>query len=327
MEYLNYLNHIAGHNANSPNVFSVANALDQYAARFGLDLPHRFAQFAAQVGHESGRFKYDREVWGPTPAQAGYDTRTDLGNTPERDGDGKKNAGRGPIQLTGAYNIKRFEDWCVSEFGREAVPDFSGNPDLINTDPWEGLSAIWYWAKGNPEGKSLNHYADEGNNEMITRRINGGLNGLADRLNLYTKIGLRILGFNNLTEFQTQAQKNGTYSDDVDGIDGPKTRSAIHQELVKMGRRTGHVVPETKSAPVTEIEPVMPQGADRTAMTRTFGAAGILSPLVAFFTDLPDYAKVALVGISIVAVIVLVWKAELIAARVRAALKAFGLGA
>lgn len=327
MDYLVYLNHIAGRNANSENVISMVKALNQYGERYGLDLPHRFAQFAAQVGHESGRFRYDREVWGPTPAQQRYDTRTDLGNTPERDGDGKKNAGRGPIQLTGGYNIQRFEDWCVSEFGREAVPDFSTNPDLINTDPWEGLSAIWYWAEGNPEGKSLNHYADEGNNEMITRRINGGLNGLSDRLNLYTKIGLRILGFNNLVEFQTVAKANGTYTDTVDGIDGPKTRSAIHRELVKMGRRTGHALPETKAAPVTELEPVAPQGADRTAMTRTFGAAGILSPLLTFFTDLPDYAKVALVGMSVIAVIVLVWKAELIAARVRSAFKAFGLNA
>lgn len=325
LDYLKHLNAIAGSNRNNDNVLSVASSLDLYGSRYELDLPHRFAQFAAQVGHESGRFRYDREVWGPTPAQQRYDTRTDLGNTPERDGDGKKNAGRGPIQLTGAYNIGRFEQWAVNEFGRAAVPDFTANPDLINTDPWEGLSAIWYWSKGNPDGKSLNRYADEGNNEMITRRVNGGLNGYPDRLALYTKVGLSILGYTDLTAFQTAAKAAGTYTGGIDGDDGPKTRSAIHRELVKLGKQTGHTPVETKAAPVTEVEPVAPAGADKTAMTRTFGSAGILSLITGFFTDLPDYAKVALVGISLVAFVVLIWKAELIAARVRGALRAFGI--
>lgn len=255
MDYLTHLNAVAGNNAGNSNVLSVAKALSSYGERFGLNLPHRFAQFAAQVAHESARFRYDREVWGPTPAQERYDTRTDLGNTPERDGDGKKNAGRGPIQLTGAYNIKKFYDWCVREFGANKVPDFPANPDLINADPWEGLSAIWYWAEGNPEGKSLNRYADEGNNEMITRRINGGINGLADRLDLYTDISLSILGQPSIRAFQTQAQANGTYTGKIDGLDGPKTRAALHQELVKLSKRVDTAV-VTKSAPVTELEPV-----------------------------------------------------------------------
>ena len=54
----------------------------------GLAHPHRLAAFISQVGHESMGFVYDAEVWGPTPAQKRYDTRTDLGNTPEADGDG-----------------------------------------------------------------------------------------------------------------------------------------------------------------------------------------------------------------------------------------------
>lgn len=127
-------------------------ALGKYGAEFGLDLPHRVVAFLAQLMHESGSFKYDREIWGPTPAQERYDTRTDLGNTPAKDGDGYKNRGRGPIQVTGGYNIRAFYEWCK----RKGLnpPDFVANPDLI-TDPWEGLSAIWYWDDGNPDRKSL----------------------------------------------------------------------------------------------------------------------------------------------------------------------------
>src|SRR5690606_6017794 len=124
--------------ADRANIASVVGALDTFGKRIGLDQPHRIVHYLAQLMHESGRFRYDREVWGPTPAQERYDTRTDLGNTPERDGDGYKNRGRGPIQLTGGYNIGEFEDWCVEMFGRSAVPRFRDNPDLINTDPWEG---------------------------------------------------------------------------------------------------------------------------------------------------------------------------------------------
>nr|WP_234836858.1 hypothetical protein [Sinorhizobium meliloti] len=63
-------------------------ALDRYGDRFGMDRPHRLAQYFAQLMYESGDFRYDLEFWGPTPTQQRYDTRTDLGNTLEKDGDG-----------------------------------------------------------------------------------------------------------------------------------------------------------------------------------------------------------------------------------------------
>ncbi|WP_234895361.1 hypothetical protein [Sinorhizobium meliloti] len=68
---------------NERNLASVLVALDTYGDRFGMDRPHRLAQYFAQLMHESGDFRYDRQIWGPTPAQQRYDTHTDLGNTPE----------------------------------------------------------------------------------------------------------------------------------------------------------------------------------------------------------------------------------------------------
>ncbi|CDZ43205.1 Peptidoglycan-binding domain 1 protein [Neorhizobium galegae bv. officinalis] len=240
---------------NASNLNSVLIALDRFGSTVGLDLPHRVVAFLAQLMHESGDFKFDGELWGPTPAQKRYDTRTDLGNTPAADGDGYKNRGRGPIQLTGAANIKAFYAWCVKK--GFSPPDFISNPDLINSDPWEGLSAIWYWEIGNPDRKSLNRYADQGNHEMLTRRINGGLNGYADRLDRYTRLGLVVLGFGptDLLAFQKAATAAGKYDGDLDGDDGPKTRAAIHLMLAARAPKAAAML-TIKPAPVTEEKAV-----------------------------------------------------------------------
>lgn len=305
------------------NINSILTSLARYGHDVGLDQPHRYIQYLAQLAHESGGFKYDREIWGPTSAQERYDIRADLGNTPERDGDGYKYRGRTGIQLTGRRNYLKFYQWCVKQGYNP--PDFVQNPDVINQDPWEGLVPIWYWSEAT--GKSLNVYADQGNNEMVTRKINGGLNGYSDRLERYSKLGMAFLGYTydkkGLEAFQTAAKNKGIYDGDIDGDDGPKTRAAIHQSLVQAGSLP---IAATKPAPVTENVPVAPQGAERTAMVRTFGATGFLSTMVGFFADIPAEYKVLLALLSVVAIVVIVAKAELIASRVKSAIKAFGLG-
>ncbi|WP_428428392.1 hypothetical protein [Pararhizobium sp.] len=87
--------------------------------------------------HEGGDFKYDGEVWGLTAAQKRYDNRVDLGNTPTADGDGYLYRGCTAMQLTGKSYYRQFRDWC-RESGFNP-PDFVSKPDLVNTDPWEGL--------------------------------------------------------------------------------------------------------------------------------------------------------------------------------------------
>ena len=309
---------VASREASESNINSIVIALNKFGPVLGLDQPHRFAQFLAQIAHESGGFKHDAEVWGPTPAQARYDTRTDLGNTAAKDGDGFKYRGRTAIQITGKSNYQQFYDWCKAKGFNP--PNFVANPDLVNTDPWEGLGPVWYW-----DTRNLNRYADTGDIEMITKRINGGLNGYADRLKKYSQIGLAILGYDytysGIQSFQTLAKSELLYDGTIDGDDGPRTRAAIHQSLV---RRGSVPVQETKAAPVSETVPVAPAGAEKVATNRFAGVAAILPAILSAFTDLPAGYKLILLGVTIFGVVVLVWKAELIAQRVKAAIRAFG---
>lgn len=218
-----HLNEIAGGTktaARQKNIDAILLGLDAYGEQVGLNTYARLAQYAAQLAHESGRFKYDREIWGPTAAQKRYEGRADLGNT--QTGDGSKFRGYTPIQITGRANATAFRDWCRAQ-GLNP-PDFAQFPELMNTDPWEGLGPIWYWTTRN-----LNRYADEGNTEMISRKINGGTNGLADRLELFVRSGLVLLDYKLeagvVKRFQAE---HGLATDDVAG---PATRMAIHNVL------------------------------------------------------------------------------------------------
>ena len=207
----------------SDNLNSVHEGLSVRGEVAGLAPPARLVHFMAQVSHESMGFRYDREIWDGKGAQARYDTRTDLGNTPEVDGDGYRNRGRTAIQITGGHNIREFTTWVRTFY--PSAPEFIENPDLLNTDPYEGLGPIWYW-----ETRRLNRYADTGDIEMVTKLINGGYNGLADRLDKFTEIGLRVLGYGpgDVRRFQ------GDSGLAVDGISGRRTRGAIQLKLQEM---------------------------------------------------------------------------------------------
>lgn len=215
---LDLLDRTAGRIVDRSNANALITGLRTFPA--GIEKPHRLAHFLGQVMHESMDLTYDREVWGPTAAQLRYDTRVDLGNTPVIDNDGFLNRGMGPIQLTGGDHRRAFRAWCVAE-GFQDVPDFVATEALLS-DPWEGLSAVWFWTS-----RDLNRYADNGDFENITRRVNGGTNGFDDRANRYARAGLAILNFdtNDLRGWQAA---NGLKPD---GVPGPKTRSALHARL------------------------------------------------------------------------------------------------
>lgn len=230
---------------NDANMHSVLLAIDRYGDDFGMNRLCRLVQYLAQLMHESGEFRYDREVWGPTAAQKKYDTRTDLGNTAAIDGDGKKYMGRTGTQVTGLANYEAYHAWC-EEQGYNP-PDFVKEPDLVNTDPWEGLAPLWYW-----QSRNLNRWADQGDAETISRKINGGVNGLADRLDHVVRLSLVVLGLGPtaIEDFQRQARADGIYSGDIDNDAGPKTRAALQAALIKvdgLSHAQGFV-----SSPITE---------------------------------------------------------------------------
>ena len=144
--------------------------------RHAIDNLPRAAAFLAQLAHESGEFQYMEEIWGPTAAQRRYEPDTPLaralGNTDK--GDGYRYKGRGPIQVTGRANYQRY--------GKELDVDLVKQPELA-AKPEHGFDiAGVYWTKN-----GLNALADAGDFKAITRRINGGYNGLADREAYYRR--------------------------------------------------------------------------------------------------------------------------------------------
>ena len=167
------------------------------AAKFQINTPLRLAHFLAQCGHESAGFKATSEnlnysakglmgifkKYFPTEALANAYQRNPqkiankvyanrMLNGDEASGDGYKFRGRGYIQLTGRDNY--------TQFGKAIGEDIPSNPDVVATK-YPLLSAAWFWSKN-----GLNKLADGGSTDAvvttITKRVNGGTIGLADRI-------------------------------------------------------------------------------------------------------------------------------------------------
>lgn len=184
------------------------SAINRAAARFNITSPVRLAAFLAQVGHESGeltrlvenlnysagglantwpaRFAEDPRARAKVPnslalrlqrqpeaiANAVYGGR--MGNGPAASGDGWRYRGRGLIQLTGRANY--------AAAGADLGVDLVAQPELLEQPEQAAMAAAWFWAS-----RGLNELADRGDFEGITRRINGGLTGLAERRALWER--------------------------------------------------------------------------------------------------------------------------------------------
>ncbi|QGJ90911.1 lysin A [Mycobacterium phage BiancaTri92] len=140
----------------------------------------RIAMFIAQTGHESAGFATTEEY----ASGDAYDTRTDLGNTPEVDGDGRLYKGRTWIQITGKTNYRKFSEWAYS---RGLVPNpvyFVERPLELADLKWAGIGAAWYWTVARSD---INALSDARDLDTVTRRINGGTNGIDDRRARYNR--------------------------------------------------------------------------------------------------------------------------------------------
>ena len=139
-----------------------------------INTPKRQAAFLSQLAHESGQLRYFEEI----ASGAAYEGRRDLGNT--QPGDGVRFKGRGPIQLTGRSNY--------TAAGNALGLDLVNNPALAATPAVGFRIAQWFW-----NSRNLNSYADAGNFDAITLRVNGGYNGKAARDAYYAR-ACQVLG-------------------------------------------------------------------------------------------------------------------------------------
>lgn len=190
------------------------------ALSFGeITTPLRQAAFLAQVAHESGCYLYMEEIWGPTDAQLGYEGRADLGNV--QPGDGIKYKGRGPLQITGRSTYQ-----ACGAFMRLPLVVY---PELLTRPEHATRSAAWFWRHAKPW---LNACADRGWFRVTTRLINGGLNGIDERLRYYQR-NLRILGL-PLYEPSAETQSIREFQHEhgllVDGDCGARTLAALMRE-------------------------------------------------------------------------------------------------
>lgn len=282
------------------NMAQFTAAINQFGPYFGMDKLYNLASLLGQVMVESGEFRYDQEIWGPTPAQERYDTRTDLGNTPAKDGDGKKHKGYGPIQLTGAYNQGQFYEWALThhkELGAPVPPNFKVYPHKILTDPWEGLSALWYWHVGNPEKRSLNRYAEQNNQLMVTKRVNGGTTAYDRRLEYQGRAALVLLGYgtskDEIKRFQKEHQPTAGA---VDGIIGDRTRDALH--LAMKGKVRPAQIEKVETPVPVKVESLdKPWYKDLEGALQAGGGA-VMTTVVGFLTNADTIKIVVVAGIA-----------------------------
>jgi putative chitinase len=173
----------------SGNAQKFLQAINDTCDKYGIDTPVRQLCFLAQAGHESGGLFYTEEL----ASGNAYEGRKDLGNT--QPGDGVKYKGRGIIQITGRANY--------TSLSQDLGADFVNNPTLLGGKnvgsctpdqlKYAAMSAGWFWDK-----HKLNDFADNidvaapidaGSNlqafKEITCKINGGYNGLQDRVSRY----------------------------------------------------------------------------------------------------------------------------------------------
>lgn len=159
--------------ATDKNIDKFFPYLTGFMHMYGICGTLRESAFMATIIHESGSFRYTKEL---ASGQA-YEGRKDLGNTQK--GDGVRFKGRGLIQLTGRANyLKASQALGV---------DFVNNPELVEQPVYAVQVSCWWW-----KTHGCNELADTKDIEAVTRKVNGGLNGIEDRKKWYN-IALEVL--------------------------------------------------------------------------------------------------------------------------------------
>lgn len=160
------------------DINTMANTFEDYASKYGITNETRLDAFLGQLAEETDGFRSLEEY----ASGAAYEGRSDLGNT--QPGDGVKFKGRGGIMITGRSNYA-----AVSKelFGDTRLLT---NPEILEEPAPAMISSMYYWYS-----RGLNELADKGDYQTITKKINGGLNGWADRLTYWQRAKLYVSGF------------------------------------------------------------------------------------------------------------------------------------
>jgi len=167
----------------------------------GIKNPNERIMFMAQVGHESGEGRYMEEI----ASGAAYEGRSDLGNT--QPGDGKRYKGRGYIQITGRANYRTYGP-------KAGVPDAEQNPKKLAEPKNAAKVALAYWLARVNRGAAAKGMAGM---NTVTKNINGGLNGLKDRISKYKK-------YENMDAIKKMA-KGGQLWKSLHGIESSQTKA------------------------------------------------------------------------------------------------------
>lgn len=248
------------------------DAINAACTKFGINTKLRLAGFIAQVGHESGRLSAVTENLNYSAAslQKLWPSRFDaataascarqpekianvvyasrMGNGSTASGDGWKYRGRGLIQCTGKANYDKFSQAC----GVDAL----SNPDSLAEPTNAAMSAGWFWS-----ANGLNGYADRQDILGMTKKINGGTNGLDDRTLLYKK-ALIVLSDETLPEDDKVAKEPPVVPPDTTApMSEQKTPPAKNNAIVEPKSSSGdpskypwNFVTESRSGHYTEID-------------------------------------------------------------------------
>ena len=188
------------------------SAMKEILPKYGITTQRRVAHFLSQTGHESGNYKVMEEnlnysekalnavfgrYFGPAPKRnaAEYARKPEkianyvymdeyrskggqMGNVQE--GDGYRFRGRGLKQLTGRNNY--------TAFGKSIGMTAEEAAEYVVTEKGALESACWFW-----DSRNLNSIADSDDVKLMTKKINGGDIGLADRQKRYVE-AMKILG-------------------------------------------------------------------------------------------------------------------------------------
>jgi putative chitinase len=238
---------IKGLSAAMPKCIEIAN----------LNTPLRQAHFLSQLAHESAGFRTTTEF----ASGKAYEGRKDLGNT--QPGDGVRFKGRGLIQVTGRANY--------AQMGKLLGQDFVADPKLAAAFPWAALTAAEYW-----KSRNINRSADKDDVRSVTRLINGGFNGLDDRIKYLAKAKDALKNpppakteVIDLASAQKRLAELNYPLGSFDGKLGPLTRSAIRDFQDTAGFPvTGQLDKATYLKLMSPDAPRRPVSEERAALTR-----------------------------------------------------------